>query len=287
MTAYKVFSLVAICLSLTPISSPALAESGESKNNEYDLREYYRFGVFPLESPIKLAHLLMPLVDQLEHVLEKPVQFLTAPDISTFNKRAVRQEYDIIYLYPQEELSLDYIGYKVISELIGDSFTGILVVRKEGASKIMGMTNFPDGVEIGLPSDDFPTTSMMTRQNLRCLGLDINWPLNARFFGSHDSALLGLHYGLVDVVATWKISLDSMPDSVRNKLQVVKKGNVEPKMLFAVREDMPEIEVTKLKNLLLGLSKDEQGYRSLINPIITIEKLSLEREKAESINNKY
>lgn len=283
--ANKVVSFIGFMLLYLSVSSTGL--TGESESHGRSSSENYRFGVFPLQSPTKLAKLFMPFVDQLEQVLDKPVQFLTAPDIHTFNERVARHEYDIIYLSSLTHSAPYYSDYKIIAELAIESFVGILVVRKDDGLEKMRPGELPRDIMLGLPNFESYTTSMMQQQNLEQLGVGTDVSFETRYFRSHDAALLALYYGLVDVVGTWQISLNSMPMNVRNALYLIGESRVQPKMIIAVRPDYPDSEILMLNKLLTGLSKSEQGYRSLINPVITIESLGMSKSNSSELDYEY
>lgn len=228
--------------------SPAWAEQGT-----------YRFGVLPLQSPNKLAEMFLPLAQALSARLGRPVQFVTAPSFSTFMERVSHRDYDILYLNPLLCARAREHGYHVVAKVAGEPFTGILVVRKDSRLKDMNPADLPAHLRIGFPDPGAYAATVMTRRYLTRLGIDVDRRFQVKYFGSQDSALMALYSGLVDVAGTWKPSLRSMPQDVRNDLRVIAETLPEPQMPIAVRNDMPQADANAIVEVLTKLSNTRDG----------------------------
>lgn len=224
---------------------------------------YYRFGVLPLQSPTKLAAMFMPLSDQLQEAVQRPVQFLTAPSFSTYMKRVRRGEYDIIYLNPLLYAEARQAGYRAIVKVAQEPFTGILVVRRDGPIRSLDPTRLPARVRIGFPDPNAYAATVMTRQFLEDQGFSVEKRFEVHYFGSQDSALMALYSGLVDIIGTWRPSLRSMPAKVRAALRIVAETPPQPQMPIAVREDMAPADVRALTQRLLSLETTAAGRAAL------------------------
>ena len=73
-------SLLSCCVILGLLGGPVGAAAG--------LRPL-RFGVLPLQSPVALARLFIPLCAHLAKALHRPIVFATAPDFQRFMARAL------------------------------------------------------------------------------------------------------------------------------------------------------------------------------------------------------
>ena len=224
---------------------------------------YYRFGVLPLQSPTMLAKMFLPLTDALARGLDHPVEFVTAPSFASFMRRVRRGEYDIIYLNPLLYTRARKAGYHVIVKVAGEPFTGIVVVRKDSRIRHLGGKGLPKGLKIGFPDPNAYAATVMVRQYMRSLGLSVKRDFKVRYFGSQDSALMAVYYGLVDMAGTWFPSLRSMPAKVRRDLRVVAETPPQPQMPIAVRSDMPPRVAARLRHLLTHLTNSAQGRRVL------------------------
>ena len=226
-------------------------------------QHHYRLGVLPLQSPTKLAGMFMPLVALVERSLGQPVQFVTAPSFSRFMDRVAQREYDIVYLNPLLYAQARKYGYRAIAKVAGEPFTGILVARRDTRLNLNDPDSLPAGLRIGFPDPEAYAATVMTRQYLRELDIDVDKRFQVEYFGSQDSALLALHAGLVDLVGTWRPSYRSMPASIRDDLQVLAETAPQPQMPVAVRDDMPAAESQRLVSLLTHLDEGAAGRRAL------------------------
>ncbi|AKH19066.1 phosphate/phosphite/phosphonate ABC transporter substrate-binding protein [Sedimenticola thiotaurini] len=220
---------------------------------------HLRFGVLPLQSPTKLAGMFLPLTGYLEQQLDHPVQFVTSGSFNTFMEKVSRREYDIIYLNPMLYSRARQYGYRVIAKVASEPFTGILVVRRDGPIQSLSAESLPAGLRIGFPDPGAYAATVMVREYLRSIGIDVDRQLQVQYFGSQDSAILALHNGLVDVTGTWRPSLRSMPRAVRDDLRIIAETPPQPQMPIAVRDDLPADQIERLSRALTGLAGSEQG----------------------------
>ena len=242
--------------------------------------DYLRFGVLPLQSPTKLAGMFMPLSEHLGEVLGRPVQFVTSPSFSSFMERVALREYDLIYLNPMLYSRSHLYGYRAIAKVASEPFTGILVVRRNGPIKRLTADSLPDGVRIGFPDPDAFAATVLTRQYLEKLGIDVDQRMQVQYFGSQDSALLALHSGLVDITGTWRPSFRSMPEEVRWDLRIIAETPPQPQMPIAVRDDLPQADIKRLQRALIGLAAAAEG-------VAIIERLGFKRGFEPATNDEY
>jgi len=220
---------------------------------------YLRFGVLPLQSPTMLAGMFLPLTDALQHALHRPVQFVTAPNFAAFMRRVRRREYDIIYLNPLLYTRARRWGYHVIVKVAGEPFAGILVVRRNSPIHALGPHVLPPGLRVGFPDPNAYAATIMTRQYMETRGIHVNRDLKVKYFGSQDSALMAVYYGMVGMAGTWLPSLRSMPPRVQRELRVIAQTPPQPQMPIAVLDDMPAHETDQIRKLLTHLTATASG----------------------------
>ncbi|AOU97656.1 hypothetical protein BI364_06510 [Acidihalobacter yilgarnensis] len=221
-----------ILLALAPpgqAQPPVLAQHGH----------WLRFGVLPLQSPTKLADMFIPLAEYLQRSLHRPVQFVTAPSFSVFMQRVMHHDYDIVYLNPLLFTQAKRAGYTAVVKVLGEPFTGILVVRKDSPLHGIDPAQWRRGLVIGFPDPRAYAATVMTRSYLRTHGVDLERCCKVRYFGSQDSVLMALNSGLVNVAGTWWPSLRSMPRAVRGNLRVIAETPPQPQMPIAVLDTLP------------------------------------------------
>lgn len=221
--------------------------------------EYLRFGVLPLQSPTKLAGMFLPLTGYLGQQLGRPVQFVTSSSFSVFMEKVAQREYDIIYLNPMLYGRSRQSGYRVIAKVASEPFTGILVTRNSGPIQALSADSLPAGLRIGFPDPGAFAATVMVRNYLNSIGIDVDRQMQVQYFGSQDSAILALHNGLVDIIGTWRPSLRSMPQAVRENLRIIAETPPQPQMPIAVRDDLPAEDIDRLYRALVGLAETEQG----------------------------
>ncbi len=224
---------------------------------------YLRFGVLPLQSPTRLAGMFMPLVVGIGQALGRPVEFVTAPSFSSFMARVKRREYDVIYLNPLLFTDARLAGYHAIARVAGESFVGILVVRKDSHLKVLSPATLPRHLCIGFPDPDAYAATIMTRQYLKKLGVQVGGDCKVQYFGSQNSVLMAVYSGLVDIAGTWPPALRSMPLAVRSKLRIIARTPPQPQMPIAVRDDLPATTVERLRHYLVSLPHHRAGRRIL------------------------
>ncbi|OBS10503.1 phosphate/phosphite/phosphonate ABC transporter substrate-binding protein [Acidihalobacter prosperus] len=200
---------------------------------------WLRFGVLPLQSPTKLADMFMPLVEYLQRSLHRPVQFVTAPSFTIFMQRVMHHDYDIVYLNPLLFTQAEKAGYDAVAKVLGEPFTGILVVRRDSPLHGIDPAQWHKGLIVGFPDPRAYAATVMTRGYLRTHGVDVTHCCRIRYFGSQDSVLMALNSGLVGVAGTWWPSLRSMPPAIRRNLRVIAETPPQPQMPIAVLDSLP------------------------------------------------
>lgn len=256
MNFAAVVSRLIVCVFAIGLFTNAAAASSTA-------RDYYRFGVLPLQSPTKLAAMFLPLTQDLGHAVGRPVQFVTAPSFSEYMKRVGKRQYDIIYLNPLLYTEARKAGYRAVVKVGQEPFTGILVVRRDGPLQRLDPRHIPKGLRIGFPDPNAFAATVMTRQYMRRLGINVDKVFQVHYFGSQDSALMALHSGLVDIIGTWRPSFRSMPKAVRKELRIIAETPPQPQMPIAVRGDLPASQVNQIVTTLLRLSDSKPGRKVL------------------------
>jgi len=248
---------VFLCLAVLILGSPQRGHAAGT------LPHYLRFGVLPLQSPTKLAAMFMPLTENLQQAVNMPVQFVTAPSFSQYMQRVKQRDYDLIYLNPLTYTEARKAGYRVIVKVAEEPFTGILVVRKDGPIKTLQDAKQHTGLRLGFPDPNAFAATVMTRQYMQNQGIDVNRLFHVHYFGSQDSALMALYSGLVDIIGTWRPSLRSMPEDVREQLRIIAETPPQPQMPIAVSAAVSDTDRHRIKTCLLNLRRTQQGRKAL------------------------
>ena len=219
-----------------------------------------RFGVLPLQTPVVLARLFMPLCARLAKVLHRPIIFATAPDFKRFMTRAQAGRYDILFLNPYLYRQLS--GYRAVARIKGLPFIGLLIAHR--GSGIVALTpQALKGRTIAFPDRQAFAATLMVKRYLQTRGVNVDTEMRPVYLRSQDSVILAVARGLVDLGGTWPWSLDQESAAVRVRVRVLARTSPGPEMPIAVRNSLPRPTVKALQAALTGLTQSAAGRRIL------------------------
>ncbi len=215
-----------------------------------------RFGVLPLQSPVALARLFIPLCARLAKALHRPIVFATAPDFRRFMARAEKGRYDVVFLNPYLYRRLH--GYRAVARIKGVPFIGLLITRRGRHIGPLDPRNLA-GRTIAFPDPDAFAATLMVKEYLRSHGVIVDTEMRPVYLRSQDSVILAVARGLVDLGGTWPWSLDQEPAAIRAKVRILARTKPGPEMPIAVRDNLPPATVHALQAALIGLTKSAAG----------------------------
>ena len=215
-----------------------------------------RFGVLPLQTPVVLARLFMPLCARLAKVLHRPVIFATAPDFKRFMTRAKAGRYDILFLNPYLYRQLS--GYRAVARIKGLPFIGLLIAHK-GSGIVTLTPRVLKGRTIAFPDRQAFAATLMVKRYLQTRGVNVDTEMRPVYLRSQDSVILAVARGLVDLGGTWPWSLDQESATVRARVRVLAHTPPGPEMPIAVRDSLTEATVKALQEALTGLTQSAAG----------------------------
>lgn len=218
------------------------------------------FGVLPLQSPVLLAHMFIPLCRRLSRVLQRPVVFATAPDFTRFTKRARHGRYDLIFTNPY--LYRQTTGYRAVARIKGLPFVGLLITRR-GTGRVPLRVAALRGRSIAFPDPRAFAATLMVERYLRARGIVVARDMRPVYLRTQDSVILAVARGLVDYGGTWPWSLAHTPADIRTRIAVVARTAAEPEMPVAVRSDLPAPLAQRIAAALIALKEDRPGRRVL------------------------
>lgn len=173
------------------------------------------FGIVPQQSASKLARLWGPILKKVSEDTGIQLQFATAPDIPTFEKRLAAGEYDLAYMNPYHYTVFhDTNGYQALAKAKDKRIKGIIVVRKDSGINDL---NDLDKSQLAFPAPAAFAASILPRSHLSGIGLDYS----ARYVSSHDSVYRTVAKGLYPagggVIRTFK----NVAPEIRDQLKVL------------------------------------------------------------------
>ncbi len=148
----------------------------------------FSFGVVPQHAS-ELAYLWTPILSYLGEKTSLKLEFRTAKDIPTFERRLAAGEYDFAYMNPYHYVVFhDLAGYQALAKEKERKLVGLIVIRKNSPFHKIAELN---GTELALPAPGAFAASILPLAALRSKGIFVK----PRFVSSHDSVYLSVAKG--------------------------------------------------------------------------------------------
>ena len=220
----------------------------------------YSFGVVPQQSAKKLASLWTPILAHINAQTGHTLQFKTAKDIPTFEKRLAAGDYDFSYMNPYHYTVFSQTpGYQAIAKRIDQKIQGIIVVRKD--SPIQSLAELQDST-LAFPSPAAFAASILPRAKLAQAQIKFT----PRYVSSHDSAYLGVAKGLFPAGGGVKRTLNNTPDEVKQQLRILWTTAAYTPHAFAAHPRVPPAVITAVQTAMVAMHNNDAG-RALLQSI--------------------
>ncbi|EEX92407.1 phosphonate ABC transporter periplasmic phosphonate-binding protein [Vibrio orientalis CIP 102891 = ATCC 33934] len=171
------------------------------------------FGVVPQQSASRLVEQWGPVMDYLSEQTGQKIEFSTAADIPTFEKRLANGEYDIAYMNPYHYTVFSAKpGYQAMAKAKDKRIKGILVVRKD--QNIESLQQL-DSQKLAFPSPAAFAATILTQSDLNQAGVDFE----ADYVSSHDSVYLSVAKGFYPAGGGVMRTFNSIPSELREQLK--------------------------------------------------------------------
>ncbi len=217
-------------------------------------------GIVPQQSAAKLARLWSPLLRELEQRSGVKLQFHTAPDIPTFERRLAEGEYDLAYMNPYHYTVFSREpGYRAFAHEREKRIKGIVVVAKD--SPIQSLEELA-GAELAFPAPAAFAASMLPRASLERMGIAIS----PRYVGSHDSVYLAVARGLYPAGGGVVRTFNNIDAAVREKLRILWTTPGYTPHAFAAHPRVDGQVMGRVRDALVSLGDDEKG-RALLGAL--------------------
>lgn len=223
----------------------------------YANAETISFGIVPQQSAKKLAKLWTPINAYLSAKSGLNIQFATAQDIPTFEKRVLAGEYDIAYMNPYHYTVFNQKpGYDAIIKQKDKRIKGIVVVRKESAINSLNELN---GQTLSFPSPAAFAASVLPRAKLAADGIEIT----PQYVSSHDSVYLTVSRGLFPAGGGVMRTFNNTDPIVKDKLKILWATPGYTPHAFAVHPSVNAEVKDKLQQALMSMNSDPEGQALL------------------------
>lgn len=249
--------LVMLSASVSAVEFAAENKASRDANGTLEI------GIFPYLNTRTLLTTYQPLQQYLQNRLQRPVLFITAPNMRTFVERTQRGEYRFVLTAPHfARLAQQEAGYVPMLRTKRD-LQGALIVDKDSplqhVSELRGKT-------IATP-DSIAIISMLGAQLLRASGLQPGENVVLRAMPSHDTALLSLQKGNgVAAAMVSVIALQQMPQELKSSVRTLATSNEVPPIMYLAHPKALRREVADMTRLLLEFAENTlEGRKFMID----------------------
>lgn len=208
-------------------------------------------GVWPYMSTQALLTLYHPMKTYLEHRLQRPVLFVTAPDQRQFVERTQKGEYRFAITAPHfARLAQTEAGYVPMLRPNRDLVSVLLVKKNSNINTIEDLR----GRAITLP-DRITIVAMLTLWTLRISGLEAGRDFTVRYAESHNNAVLDVLHGESSAAVVAATILDQMPEDEKSAVRVLAMtGEVTP-LVWIANPAVPPSEVSEMSRIILDFTE--------------------------------
>ena len=247
------FSLSLYGLSASAAIAENLTVSPKSPASQMTLT----IGIVPQQSPEKLAQVWNPILRFLSDKTGYNLRFATAKDISTFEQRLEKGEYDVAYMNPYHYTVFHKSpGYQVFAKEKDIRLKGIIVVRKD--QKISSIQQLQD-TTIAFPGPYSFAASILPQAEFDKQKIRIH----AKYVASHDSVYLAVARGLFVAGGGVIKTFENIAPELRDQLTILwSTGEYTPHALAAHPRVAQEV-VKHLQNAMLEMDDEAEGKKLL------------------------
>lgn len=227
---------------------------------DYAQAQVLTVGVVPQQSATVLAGNWSPILQYLNERTGVELQFATASDIPTFERRLLAGDYDIAYMNPYHFTF--FKKHRDFTAMVrrGDaSIQGIIVVRKD--SEIQTLEQL-DGQKLAFPSPAAFAASVVPRAEIAKQGMNIE-PV---YVSSHDSVYLNVSRGFFVAGGGIGRTFNAINPNVNEQLRVLWKTQPYTPHAIAAHPRVDSAVVTKLTEALVDMVNNAEG-KALLDPL--------------------
>lgn len=218
------------------------------------------FGVVPQQSATTLAQLWGPILTDLSQRVGARLEFKTAPDIPTFERRLAAGDYDLAYMNPYHYTVFHRDpGYRAFAKERDRLIQGILVVRADSPyQRPEDLAN----QTLAFPAPAAFAASVLPRAALEQRGI----PFATKYVASHDSVYLAVAKGLYPAGGGIRRTFDTLDPGVRASLRVLWTTDSYTPHAIAAHPRVPDAVVEQVRAAMIAMAMDERG-RALLDAI--------------------
>ncbi len=215
------------------------------------------FGVAPQQAVTNVAEAWTPLLAYLSSKTGYTLEFRTAQDIATFDRRIKTGEFDFAYFNPLLYTTYYRVsGYHAVAKEKDTQLVGIVVVPKDSGYKSLKDLK---GVTMAFPSPMAFAATILPQLSLKQLGVDVV----PRYVSSHESVYRTVAFGLYPAGGGIVKTYDAVDPAVRDQLRILWKSAPYTSHPVAVNGRVPKQVTQRVVAALLAMANDPKGAQLL------------------------
>lgn len=217
----------------------------------------YSFGVVPQETASQLATNWTPILATLSEKSGLRMEFATAPDIPTFERRVAAGEYDFVYMNPYHFVVFNAKpGYHALARASGERVKGIVVVRKDSIYKDLRDLS---GSTLAFPSPAAFAATLLVSAELRRHDIDFK----VKIVKSHNSVYRDVVKGLYPAGGGVPRTFQLLDESISKQLRILWTSAEFTSHAIASRPDVEEVVRARVLKAMSDMSKDAEARKQL------------------------
>ena len=241
--------IVVTLVGLTGATCPALADTLAPLK--------LTFGIIPQQSASQLAKVWTPLLDYLSRKTGYTIEFRTAPDTETYERRIAAGEFDFAYFNPshyalQRDTTVGAGGYLAMVREKDSQLVGVVVVGKDSQYKSLSELN---GLAMAFPSPAAFAATILPNLSLRKAGANVV----PKYVSSHESVYRTVARGLYPAGGGNAKTYEQVDPAVRAQLRILWKSQPYTSHPIAVHPRIPKEVAQRVRAALLAMANDNQG----------------------------
>lgn len=250
---------LAVRLLIAALLTGMLPGGAHGAGDANEVRQAYRFGVFPHLPPSRLEHVYLPMALDFRRALGRDIEFRASGSFERFSERLAAETYDIVLLQPFDYVwAHDQHGYLPIAHR-SEELTSIIIVKNDSAIQSLDDLR---GKVIANPPEN-AAVSFLTRQALRSAGLHPGKDVTLRYVRSHYSCFQKVLIGKADACGTARQSMRLAEPQIKNGFRIIYETPPIPQVLFAVHARVPERDRERIRDTVLGWATSRGGQKIL------------------------
>jgi phosphonate transport system substrate-binding protein len=244
MRHYGLGLMVAVALSLSPWSGPAMAAE----------QPVYTIGIVPQFDLRRIQAIWGPITERLQAATGARFKLALDRDIPAFEKNLHAGVFDIAYMNPFHYVVASHRqGYRAIVRDVEESLYGIVVVRQDSPISSLSMLN---GKVVAFPSPNAMGAALIPRAEFaRKYGIKVD----ERYVKSHTSSYMNVLMGQADAAGGIWATFEQQAPEIRSGLRVLHETERYTPHPVAVHPRMPEALSAKIQAAFLALGEDAAG----------------------------